>query len=114
MATQTAVSSPARSKAGLSWTGLVTITSAVLMLAALYMALVWAPDAANLTAPAERYAQRIFYFHVPAAWIGFLAYAALVYAVTRIEEEHLTRIYGDPYREYCQRVPRYLGTPKMS
>lgn len=48
------------------------------------------------------------------AWIGLLAYAALAYAVTRIEEEHLTRIYGDSYREYCQQVPRYLGTPKRS
>lgn len=48
------------------------------------------------------------------AWIGLLAYAALAYAVTRIEEEHLTRIYGDSYREYCQRVPRYLGSPKRS
>ncbi|MBN1994144.1 MAG: cytochrome c biogenesis protein CcsA [Anaerolineae bacterium] len=58
------------------------------MLAALYLALVWAPDAANLASPAERYAQRIFYFHVPAAWIGFLAFivaaaAAVLYLSTR-------------------------------
>lgn len=50
----------------------------------------------------------------PLAWIGLLAYAALAYAVTLIEEEHLTRVYGDSYREYCQRVPRYLGLPKRS
>jgi protein-S-isoprenylcysteine O-methyltransferase Ste14 len=50
----------------------------------------------------------------PLAWIGLLSYAGLVYAVTLIEEEHLTRIYGDSYREYCQRVPRYLGLPKRS
>ena len=40
-----------------------------LMLAALYMALVYAPT--------EKYAgavQRIFYFHVPLAWVGFLAF----------------------------------------
>lgn len=91
MATQTAVSSPAGNKAGLNWTGVVTIVSAVLMLAALYMALVWTPDAANLTAPAERYAQRIFYFHVPAAWIGFLAFimsavTAVLYLVTRSQK----------------------------
>jgi heme exporter protein C len=58
------------------------------MLAALYMALAWAPDAANLEAPAERYAQRIFYFHVPSAWVGFLAFiiaavASLLYLLTR-------------------------------
>jgi heme exporter protein C len=58
------------------------------MLAALFMALVWAPDAANLESPAERYAQRIFYFHVPSAWIGFLAFiiaavVSVLYLVTR-------------------------------
>lgn len=58
------------------------------MLMALYMALVWAPEAANLQAPAERYAQRIFYFHVSAAWVGFVAFLAaalfsLLYLVTR-------------------------------
>ena len=40
-----------------------------LMLAALYMALVYAPT--------EKYAgavQSIFYFHVPLAWVGFLAF----------------------------------------
>jgi heme exporter protein C len=52
------------------------------------MALIWAPDAANLTAPAERYAQRIFYFHVPSAWIGFLAFivagvGSALYLITR-------------------------------
>ena len=33
----------------------LTIASAILMLVALYMALLWAPDAANLTSPAERW-----------------------------------------------------------
>jgi protein-S-isoprenylcysteine O-methyltransferase Ste14 len=47
------------------------------------------------------------------AWIGLLTYAVLAYAVTLIEEEHLTRIYGDSYREYCRRVPRYIGIPKV-
>lgn len=46
------------------------------------------------------------------AWLGLLSYAALAHAVTLIEEEHLTRIYGDSYREYCHRVPRYIGIPK--
>jgi heme exporter protein C len=73
-----------------SWGFLLTIASGVLMVAALYLALVWAPEAANLTSPAERFAQRIFYFHVPSAWLGFLAFilAAVVgvlYLVTRNE-----------------------------
>lgn len=73
---------------GLNWGVGLTVVSGILMLTALFMALVWAPDAANLMTPAERFAQRIFYFHVPAAWIGFLAFivsavAAVLYLVTR-------------------------------
>ena len=91
MATQTAISQQDQSTAtagGFGWGQVLTIASGILMLAALYMALVWAPDAANLLAPAERAAQRIFYFHVPAAWIGFLAFivaavASLLYLITR-------------------------------
>lgn len=91
MATQTALSQREQTQAistGFNWGLGLTIVSGVLMLAALYMALVWAPDAANLTAPAERFAQRIFYFHVPSAWIGFLAFivaavVSVLYLVTR-------------------------------
>jgi len=73
---------------GFSWGLALSAVSGLLMLAALYMALVGAPDAVNLTSPAERAAQRIFYFHVPAAWIGFLAFivaagASLMYLITR-------------------------------
>src|SRR5688572_28079361 len=76
---------------GFNWGVTLTIASGVLMLAALYMALVWAPDAANLTASAERFAQRIFYFHVPSAWLGFLAFilaaiASALYLITRQEK----------------------------
>jgi heme exporter protein C len=79
------------STAGFNWGKGLTIISGLLMLVALYMALAWAPDAANLEAPAERFAQRIFYFHVPAAWIGFLAFiiaaiAAVLYLITRNEK----------------------------
>jgi heme exporter protein C len=68
----------------------LTVASGVLMMAALYLALLWAPEAANLQTPDERYAQRIFYFHVPAAWVGFLAFivaagAGLLYLITRQE-----------------------------
>ena len=90
MATQTAVSRPEQTtkKEDFQWGRGLTIASGVLMLVALYMALVWAPDAANLLAPAERAAQRIFYFHVPSAWIGFLAFivaavASVLYLLTR-------------------------------
>ncbi|RME70968.1 MAG: cytochrome C assembly protein [Chloroflexi bacterium] len=89
MATQTAVSEQKETTTGgFDWGLALTVVSGVLMLAALFMALVWAPDAANLKAPAERAAQRIFYFHVPSAWIGFLAFivaagASVMYLVTR-------------------------------
>jgi heme exporter protein C len=43
------------------------------VLVALYLALVYAPPAANLVGAAQ-IAQRIFYFHVPSAWVGFLAF----------------------------------------
>jgi len=48
----------------------------------------------------------------PLAIIGLLSYAALVYAVARVEEEHLTRVYGQAYLEYCNRVPRFFGLLK--
>ena len=75
----------------LNWGIILTVASGILMLTALYLALGWAPDAANLTSDAERYAQRIFYFHVPSAWIGFLAFivaavAAVLYLITRREK----------------------------
>ncbi|MDM8531181.1 cytochrome c biogenesis protein CcsA [Anaerolineales bacterium HSG25] len=57
-----------------SWGAAFTIFTGFIMLTALYVALVWAPEAVNLASPVERYAQRIFYFHVPAAWVGFLAF----------------------------------------
>src|SRR5262245_51274948 len=76
---------------GFSWSVALTVVSGILMLSALYVALVWAPPAANLTSPAEQFAQRIFYFHVPSAWMGFLAFivAAVVsalYLITRREK----------------------------
>jgi len=46
------------------------------MVAALYMALLYAPTEATMGD-----LQRIFYFHVPAAWSGFLAFA-IVFAAS--------------------------------
>jgi protein-S-isoprenylcysteine O-methyltransferase Ste14 len=48
----------------------------------------------------------------PLAWLGLFGYLGLVYAVTLVEEEHLTRVYGDAYRQYCQQTPRYFGIRK--
>lgn len=35
----------------------------------------------------------------------------LFHTMVRTEEEHLTRAHGDAYRDYCRRVPCYLGKP---
>jgi heme exporter protein C len=65
---------------------ILTIISAVLLLAAAYGALVAAPSAVGLT-PDETAAQRIIYFHVPIAWLSMLAFgvtaiASIVYLIT--------------------------------
>lgn len=46
------------------------------------------------------------------AWLGIFSYIGLVFAIVRIEEEHLERVYGADYVEYCARVPRFFGLPK--
>jgi heme exporter protein C len=51
----------------------LTALSAVLMMVALYLALAGAPQA-NLKSETGRYAQRIIYFHIATAWVGFLAF----------------------------------------
>ncbi|MFC2031017.1 cytochrome c biogenesis protein [Chloroflexota bacterium] len=56
-----------------TWLYALTAVSALLMMAAIYMALVAAP-AANLQSETGRYAQRIIYFHIATAWVGFLAF----------------------------------------
>jgi heme exporter protein C len=56
------------------WLFALTALSAVLVLVALYLALVGAPAAANLQSQTGRYSQRIIYFHIATAWVGFLAF----------------------------------------
>ena len=51
----------------------LTSISALMVLVAIYLALVGAPDA-NLQSETGRYAQRIIYFHIATAWVGFLAF----------------------------------------
>lgn len=49
--------------------GLLGVLAALALALATYMALVYAPTDVN-----QGPAQRIFYFHVPSAWVGFLAF----------------------------------------
>ena len=56
-----------------TWLYVWTALSALLMMAAIYMALVAAPTA-NLQSETGRFAQRIIYFHIATAWVGFLAF----------------------------------------
>ena len=51
----------------------LTAFSAVLVMGAIYLGLVGAPEA-NLESETGRYAQRIIYFHIATAWVGFLAF----------------------------------------
>ena len=50
------------------WLGLPT---GLLMLAAIYMVFAWVPTEAD-----QGIVQRIFYFHVPCAWVAFAAFGA--------------------------------------
>ncbi len=52
----------------------LTALSAVLVLLALYLALVGSPDPANVTTENVVYSFRIIYFHISTAWVGFLAF----------------------------------------
>jgi heme exporter protein C len=55
------------------WLIVLSALSAVLVMVALYLALSGAPEA-NLNSETGRYAQRIIYFHIATAWVGFLAF----------------------------------------
>jgi protein-S-isoprenylcysteine O-methyltransferase Ste14 len=46
------------------------------------------------------------------AWIGLVEYMLVVHLIVLIEEEHLERRFGEGYREYRRRTPRYLGVPR--
>lgn len=49
------------------------------------------------------------------SWIG-LMWAALWLPISHLmvkaEEEHLSRVFGEAYRDYCRRTPRYVGVSK--
>ncbi|MCD6289308.1 MAG: cytochrome c biogenesis protein CcsA [Anaerolineae bacterium] len=64
------------------------VIAGVAVLIALYMALVWVPDAANLISPDEKVAQHIFYLHMGMnvdAGLGFLVtlIGSVLYLLTR-------------------------------
>jgi len=58
----------------LDGTIVLNLVTAVFILVALYLALIQAPAPANVDTETQRYAQRIIYFHIPHAWVGFLAF----------------------------------------
>jgi protein-S-isoprenylcysteine O-methyltransferase Ste14 len=41
--------------------------------------------------------------------IPLVLYAIIVHVMVRVEEEHLTRVFGAAYEEFRRRVPRYVG-----
>lgn len=41
-----------------------------------------------------------------AAWI--VLYAVIGYLMAITEEEHLTNLFGEKYKEYCKKVPRFI------
>ncbi|MCS7287026.1 MAG: cytochrome c biogenesis protein CcsA [Anaerolineae bacterium] len=54
---------------GLRWKGILILITAIGVIGGLYMALIFAPTEATMG-----HVQRIFYFHVPSAWVGFFAF----------------------------------------
>jgi protein-S-isoprenylcysteine O-methyltransferase Ste14 len=49
------------------------------------------------------------------SWIGMLwasMWVIIAHLMVRGEEAHLESVFGEEYRDYCERTPRYLGLPK--
>jgi len=45
-----------------------------------------------------------------AVWVAL--YLGIAHMMVRTEEQHLASVFGDEYREYCARTPRYVGPTK--
>jgi len=43
---------------------------------------------------------------------ALLVVAISLHLLVLVEEEHLRRVFGDQYLEYCSNVPRYAGWPR--
>jgi protein-S-isoprenylcysteine O-methyltransferase Ste14 len=49
------------------------------------------------------------------SWTGALwasIWLVIAHLMVRCEETHLENVFGDEYRDYCARTPRFLGWPK--
>ena len=49
------------------------------------------------------------------SWKGVMwasLWLLITHLMVRCEEDHLENVFGDAYRNYCARTPRYLGLPK--
>jgi protein-S-isoprenylcysteine O-methyltransferase Ste14 len=42
------------------------------------------------------------------AWVGVASMWLTIHLTAVVEEEHLERTFGDDYRRYKERTPRYL------
>lgn len=58
--------------AGFDWRAAVTWAGGAAAVVGMYLAILYAPEERTMS-----HAQRIFYVHVPAAWVGFLAFAVV-------------------------------------
>lgn len=58
--------------AGFNWRAAVTWAGGAVAVVGMYLAILYAPEERTMS-----HAQRIFYVHVPAAWVGFLAFAVV-------------------------------------
>jgi heme exporter protein C len=77
----TAISPPVRHTLGATrTTSVIGIVAGALLLIALYLVFFFAPRAQDASGGQ---AQRIFYFHVSSAWVGFLAWFVAAYAAVR-------------------------------
>ncbi len=50
------------------------------------------------------------------AWQGLLfvgLWLPVSWLMVRGEEEHLQKVFGEDYREYCRRTPRFVGIPDL-
>lgn len=72
MATETPVAEAKATSAGGDWRTAAIWLAGLLAVAGLYLALLYAPEERTMS-----HAQRIFYVHVPSAWVGFLAFAVV-------------------------------------
>jgi protein-S-isoprenylcysteine O-methyltransferase Ste14 len=49
------------------------------------------------------------------SWSGLVwvaVYAVIAHIMVLTEEDHLRRVYGAAYDDYCRRIPRYVGIPR--